>query len=401
MQLTLDNSQLLIFNSSLIKNSSGTTTPGITTPTKPVIVNPVNGNQVFTNQVVGMVFVHSDHLGSVTMLTDGYGAVLIGGSSPGKSHIIRLVSSSIRSCVSNHKPYGEIHRTDSAGPDVIKYKYTGQEEDRETGLYYYKARYYDAALGRFISADSMDFKNKPMGMNRYMYVDGNPVMYTDPTGHEATSLEESMKYLTYVYILTSHRKLGFPHMWGHSYSGQGNNDHNSQLFNIKDRTKIDRMSYLYLAGHILLNNNESGKTIPMEHMLIFTFTVSHLLRTRSVSYMDWVSQNHDDEAPNDLGHFGGEKDSRQQTKASWNFVSRSMKGLSMGKINNLKDVGVFLAGVQIYAIYGTIRGIQYNLIKARKWLGKRTGITIDPNKGMYRWKPPKIKACKKCAFFGK
>ena len=66
---------------------------------------------------------------------------------------------------------------------MIKYKYTGQEEDRETGLYYYKARYYDPALGRFISPDTMYFKDQLMGMNRYMYVGGNPVKYNDPTGH--------------------------------------------------------------------------------------------------------------------------------------------------------------------------------------------------------------------------
>jgi RHS repeat-associated protein len=101
---------------------------------------------------------------------DGRGNVLAGGERGGKSHI-------------TYKPYGEILRTDSYGPDISKYKYTGQEEDRESGLMYYKARYYDAKIGRFLQHDSMAFPNQVQGMNRMMYVEGNPVGYRDPSGN--------------------------------------------------------------------------------------------------------------------------------------------------------------------------------------------------------------------------
>jgi uncharacterized protein RhaS with RHS repeats len=49
---------------------------------------------------------------------------------------------------------------------------------------YYNARYYDAALGRFISADTLvaDWYN-PQLLNRFAYVRNNPVNLTDPTGH--------------------------------------------------------------------------------------------------------------------------------------------------------------------------------------------------------------------------
>ncbi|MCG9876064.1 MAG: RHS repeat-associated core domain-containing protein [Leptospiraceae bacterium] len=63
--------------------------------------------------------------------------------------------------------------------------YTGQEEDRESGLIFYKARYYDAKIGRFLQSDSMAFPNQINGMNRMMYVDGNPVGYRDPSGNNA------------------------------------------------------------------------------------------------------------------------------------------------------------------------------------------------------------------------
>ncbi|MDF3822305.1 RHS repeat-associated core domain-containing protein [Leptospira sp. 96542] len=104
------------------------------------------------------------------MITDGNGNVLAGGERGGKSHI-------------TYKPYGEILRTDSYGPDITKFKYTGQEEDRESGLYYYKARYYDAALGRFASNDGVAMPDNIQGLNRMMYVEGNPVAFVDPSGN--------------------------------------------------------------------------------------------------------------------------------------------------------------------------------------------------------------------------
>ncbi|MEW6715768.1 MAG: RHS repeat-associated core domain-containing protein, partial [Nitrospirota bacterium] len=63
-------------------------------------------------------------------------------------------------------------------------KFTGQEEDAETGLYYYGARYYDPVLGRFVSADSIvQDPFEPQTLNRYSYVINNPLKYVDPNGH--------------------------------------------------------------------------------------------------------------------------------------------------------------------------------------------------------------------------
>ncbi|TGK87909.1 hypothetical protein EHQ24_01480 [Leptospira noumeaensis] len=128
------------------------------------------GSSTGNARVSGMYFFHPDHLGSITMITDGNGNVLAGGERGGKSHI-------------TYKPYGEILRTDSYGPDITKFKYTGQEEDQESGLYYYKARYYDAALGRFASNDGMAMPSSIQGLNRMMYVEGNPISFRDNTGN--------------------------------------------------------------------------------------------------------------------------------------------------------------------------------------------------------------------------
>ena len=61
--------------------------------------------------------------------------------------------------------------------DHITRFFTNQQYDKESGLYYYNARYYDPHLGSFITPDpAMD------GLNHYAYCGGNPVIYNDPTG---------------------------------------------------------------------------------------------------------------------------------------------------------------------------------------------------------------------------
>ncbi len=52
-------------------------------------------------------------------------------------------------------------------------------------MYYYGAHFYDPSLGRFLVPDSIvPDPNNLQSLNRYMYVRGNPIIYTDPTGHE-------------------------------------------------------------------------------------------------------------------------------------------------------------------------------------------------------------------------
>ncbi len=64
--------------------------------------------------------------------------------------------------------------------DSITMQYTGRPLDEETGLYYYRARYYDPEIGRFISEDPIGFAG---GINFYAYVGNNPLIYNDPTGN--------------------------------------------------------------------------------------------------------------------------------------------------------------------------------------------------------------------------
>jgi RHS repeat-associated protein len=67
----------------------------------------------------------------------------------------------------------------SAGAGTGGWAFTARENDAETELYCYRARYYAASTGRFISADPIGLEGGP---NLYSYVGNNPVVRTDPTG---------------------------------------------------------------------------------------------------------------------------------------------------------------------------------------------------------------------------
>jgi len=96
----------------------------------------------------------ADHLGSIVRVTNGVGTVTL---------------------TRDYDPYGNL-LTGSTQPT---YAFTGREWDAETGLYYYRAGYYDPKIGRFVSEDPIRFRG---GINFYAYVDDNPVNESDPLG---------------------------------------------------------------------------------------------------------------------------------------------------------------------------------------------------------------------------
>jgi RHS repeat-associated protein len=74
----------------------------------------------------------------------------------------------------------------STGYDSASLKFTGKEQDEETGLAYFGARFYDPSTGRFTTPDSLvPSSASAVGFNRYAYADNNPVEHVDPSGHGA------------------------------------------------------------------------------------------------------------------------------------------------------------------------------------------------------------------------
>ena len=68
--------------------------------------------------------------------------------------------------------------------DINSIRYRGYYYDGETGLYYLLTRYYDPAIGHFISPDGFEYLDPETigAINLYAYCRYNPVMNVDPTG---------------------------------------------------------------------------------------------------------------------------------------------------------------------------------------------------------------------------
>lgn len=79
----------------------------------------------------------------------------------------------------DYYPYGKILREYDNG-DGDRYLTTNHERDKETGLDYRGARYYDSDVARFLSTDP--WANKYPSWSTYNYVMGNPVLLVDPSG---------------------------------------------------------------------------------------------------------------------------------------------------------------------------------------------------------------------------
>jgi RHS repeat-associated protein len=119
----------------------------------------VAGDPVQANN--GVFYLLADHLGSTNVVVDEDGDIV----------------GELR-----YKAWGET-RYASGSPNT-DYRYTGQREEAGIGLYYYHARWYDPALGRFGQADSITLGvGNPLAWDRYLYTSDNPLRFIDPSGH--------------------------------------------------------------------------------------------------------------------------------------------------------------------------------------------------------------------------
>ena len=67
------------------------------------------------------------------------------------------------------------------------YHYTGQQWDEDLGMYYLRARYYEAQTGRFWTGDTEEGDQEdPLSLHKYLYCRGNPVNLSDPSGYDGT-----------------------------------------------------------------------------------------------------------------------------------------------------------------------------------------------------------------------
>jgi len=103
----------------------------------------------------------------------------------------------------SYDPYGA---NDGDGT-LFRFRYTGQQLLGPLNLYYYKARFYSPAIGRFLQTDPIGYKD---GLNWYAYVGNNPFNRNDPSGLAAIAdfLSKGIKVVNQ--FLESHPKTDIP-----------------------------------------------------------------------------------------------------------------------------------------------------------------------------------------------
>ena len=114
------------------------------------------------NAELQQFYYHPDHLGSSSYISNLDGEVV--------QHI-------------EYVPFGEVFLEEKNAKWNTPYLFTSKELDRETGLYYFGARYQDPKLGIFISVDPLAEKFR--GWSSYTYALNNPLKFIDPDGRSS------------------------------------------------------------------------------------------------------------------------------------------------------------------------------------------------------------------------
>lgn len=121
------------------------------------------GQEAKLSQSSGKFYYLKDHLGSVDVITDNLG------------NVVQKYQ---------YSSFGKILNITNNQFIKTSFTYTGREFDEESGLYFYRARSYDAYTGRFLQQDPDPGKlMSPITIiNKFAYVSNNPVVLNDPTG---------------------------------------------------------------------------------------------------------------------------------------------------------------------------------------------------------------------------
>ncbi|WOX21439.1 RHS repeat-associated core domain-containing protein [Streptomyces solicathayae] len=151
------------------KTLAGATTKFLTDGSNPAVEQNAAGDPTATVTASGLdeYLLRTENGKTQTYLTDALGTVV------GLANADGTVATRY-----TYDPYGQ--PTASGTATSNPYTFTGREEDKGTGLLYYRNRYYQPETGRFISQDPIGHAGGP---NLYQYALSSPTNYTDPSGN--------------------------------------------------------------------------------------------------------------------------------------------------------------------------------------------------------------------------
>ena len=135
------------------------------------------GNRLLAEDGVEYLTYHFNNIGSTTAITDIEGNIKYSYA---------------------YSAYGELLKGNYG---EVLFLYNGQYgvQSDDTGLYYMRARYYNVAIKRFINQDTVTGSiENSQSLNRYAYVEGNPISYLDPFGLEKYDSEKIQRVMGYI-----------------------------------------------------------------------------------------------------------------------------------------------------------------------------------------------------------
>jgi RHS repeat-associated protein len=129
------------------------------------------------NPTGAVTWLHSDMLGSASLLTNANGSVV---------------------SQARYKPFGDTRSEWSVY--LTDRKFTGQREESTLGgIYDFNARYYDPVVGRFLSPDTLvQNPSDPQSLNRFAYGFNSPLKYIDLSGHVSMPIDSFWQWLAAV-----------------------------------------------------------------------------------------------------------------------------------------------------------------------------------------------------------
>ncbi len=111
------------------------------------------------------------------------------------------------------------------------FRYTGRDFDTETGLFYYRARYYDPGLGRFVGEDPIGLNSGDV--NFYEYADNSPMNFVDPLGNQIIPAGDAASWqIAKTYLCNSAAAC--------AVINQLENTHDVFVLNISDEYGVDQ-----------------------------------------------------------------------------------------------------------------------------------------------------------------